>query len=73
MAPNWDDGTAARVAFSWQEQARELSGLPGGGLNLAFEVVDRHAQGLRRQHVALRILDRNGGRCDISYAQLSSE
>jgi acetyl-CoA synthetase len=72
VAPNWDDSAAARAAFSWREQARELSGLPGGGLNLAFEAVDRHAQGRRRQHVALRLLDRNGGRCDISYAQLSS-
>jgi acetyl-CoA synthetase len=72
VAPNWHDSLEARAAFSWQEQADGLSGLPGGGLNLAFEAVDRHAHGSRRQHVALRILDRNGGCCDISYARLSS-
>lgn len=52
-------------------EANALAGLPGGGLNLAYEAVDRHAQGARRRHTALRILDRNGGSCDISYAQLS--
>jgi acetyl-CoA synthetase len=72
VTPNWDDSAAARAAFSWQAQAGELCGLPSGGLNLAYEAVDRHAQGRRRQHVALRLLDRNGGRCDISYARLSS-
>ncbi|MEX6503698.1 acetate--CoA ligase [Pseudomonas zhanjiangensis] len=72
VAPNWLDTEQAREAFSWEAEAKALSGLPDGGLNLAYEAVDRHAQGRRRRHVALRILDRNGGRCDLSYAQLSS-
>ncbi|WP_460112446.1 acetate--CoA ligase [Pseudomonas sp. H3_D04] len=71
LAPNWLDSVQAREAFSWQVEANALAGLPGGGLNLAYEAVDRHAQGARRRHTALRILDRNGGSCDISYAQLS--
>lgn len=71
LAPNWLDSVQARDAFSWQVEARALAGLPGGGLNLAYEAVDRHAQGAHRWHTALRILDRNGGSCDISYAQLS--
>jgi acetyl-CoA synthetase len=72
VKPNWDDSPEAREAFSWPAQAEELAGLPDGGLNLAYEAVDRHAQGRRRRHVALRILDRNGGHCSITYAQLSS-
>jgi len=72
VKPNWEDSPEARAAFSWQAQAGELAGLPNGGLNLAYEAVDRHAQGRRRRHVALRILERNGGHCSISYAQLSS-
>lgn len=71
LAPNWLDSVQARESFSWQVEANALAGLPGGGLNLAYEAVDRHAQGERRRHTALRILDRNGGSCDISYAQLS--
>ncbi len=72
VKPNWEDSPEARAAFSWQAQAGELAGLPNGGLNLAYEAVDRHAQGRRRRHVALRILERNGGHCSITYAQLSS-
>ncbi|MCG4455915.1 acetate--CoA ligase [Pseudomonas sp. MMS21-TM103] len=72
LKPNWDDSPEARAAFSWQAQAEELGGQPSGALNLAYEAVDRHAHGPRRRHVALRILDRNGGHCSISYAQLSS-
>ncbi|WP_372877162.1 acetate--CoA ligase [Pseudomonas sp.] len=71
VKPNWDDSPEAREAFSWPAQAEELAGLPDGGLNLAYEAVERHALGRRRRHVALRILDRNGGHCSITYAQLS--
>ncbi|PPA00941.1 acetate--CoA ligase, partial [Pseudomonas sp. MWU12-2312b] len=71
LTPNWIDSVQAREAFSWQSEACALAGLPGGGLNLAFEAVDRHAQGKNRLHTALRILDRNGSGRDISYAQLS--
>lgn len=71
VTPNWLDSRQARERFSWQAQAAELAGLPGGGLNLAFEAVDRHALGERREHTALRLLERNGGCRDISYAQLS--
>ena len=71
VKPNWEDSPEARAAFSWQAEAAELAGLPNGGLNLAYEAVDRHAQGRRRGHVALRILERNGGHCSITYAQLS--
>ena len=71
VAPNWLDSAQTRKAFSWQSEAAGLAGLPGAGLNLAYEAVDRYALGAHRRHTALRILDRNGGRCDISYAQLS--
>lgn len=71
--PNWLEGEQARKAFSWQVEAAGLAGLPGGGLNLAYEAVDRHAKGGNCQHTALRILDRNGGHRDISYAQLSTQ
>ncbi len=73
VAPNWVDSVQAREAFSWQEEGSALAGLPGGGLNLAYEAVDRHAQGAHRRHTALRILDRNGGSRDVSYAQLSTQ
>lgn len=71
VPPNWLDSPAARAAFSWSAQARELDGLPAGGLNLAYEAVDRHAHGAQGQRVALRIVERDGGCRDIRYAELS--
>lgn len=71
VAPNWVDSVQAREHFSWAAQMCGLSGLPGGGLNLAYEAVDRHALGDAGPHTALRILDRNGGHRDVSYAELS--
>ncbi|AIC20122.1 acetyl-CoA synthetase [Pseudomonas chlororaphis] len=71
VAPNWLDSVQAREAFSWSLEGAALAGLPGGGLNLAYEAVDRHVARAHR-HTALRILDHNGGCCDISYGQLST-
>ena len=31
--------------FSWTQAHTLLDGLPGGGLNIAYEAVDRHARG----------------------------
>jgi acetyl-CoA synthetase len=70
VRPNLDPEQAAR--FEWRQARAELAGLPGGGLNMAHEAVDRHAQGARAQHVALRLLGRRGGRRDITYAALAA-
>ena len=55
----------------WAAARRELEGLPGGGLNIAHEAVDRHARGPRAAHVAIRWLAANGAQRDISFAELS--
>ncbi len=41
--PNLVDHAAACAAFTWDDARAALDGLPGGGLNIAFEAVDRHA------------------------------
>ncbi len=59
-------------AFTWGAARRELSGLPGGkGLNIAYEAVDRHAAGDRREHVAIRWLGKRGERQEYTYGDLS--
>ncbi|MBI4990259.1 MAG: acetate--CoA ligase [Rhodocyclales bacterium] len=70
VPPNLADYAAARAAFSWEAVQAELAGLPGGGLNIAYEAVERHAQGARRDNVAFRFLGANTSR-DISYGELS--
>ncbi len=69
--PNLVNYERTRAAFSWQESERELEGLPGKrGLNIAHEAVDRHANGARRDHLALRWLGKQGEARDFSYGNL---
>jgi acetyl-CoA synthetase len=68
VAPNLADYAAVRAAFSWDAARRELAGLPGGGLNIAWEAVERHAQSER---LAFRFLSAQGGQRDVSFAELS--
>jgi acetyl-CoA synthetase len=57
--------------MGWDAARRALEGLPGGGLNIAHEAVDRHARGPRAEHVAIRWLAAAGGERDITYAGLA--
>jgi len=72
VPPNLTDYENARSEFSWDAAKKALSGLPGSkGLNIAYEAVDRHAAGDRRDHLAIRWLGRRGEARDFSYAELS--
>ena len=42
VPPNIPDHEAMRRTFGWEEIERELDWLPGGGLNVAYEAIDRH-------------------------------
>ncbi|MEX0958379.1 MAG: acetate--CoA ligase [Burkholderiales bacterium] len=71
VAPNLSDYEQERTRFSWNSVRSELAGLPGGGLNIAFEATDRHAATSRRDQTALRWIGRDGSRRDISYGELT--
>ncbi len=71
VVPNLLDYDQVRAEFSWQAARRELDGLPsGGGLNIAYEAVDRHAAGALSEHLALRWLGKRGEIRDFTYADL---
>ncbi|MBI4206346.1 MAG: AMP-binding protein, partial [Betaproteobacteria bacterium] len=70
VSPTLLDYERARAEFSWDRAARELSGLPHGGINIAHEAVDRHAQGSRATHLALRWIGKDGSRRDFTYSDL---
>jgi acetyl-CoA synthetase len=61
------DPDAARRAFSWQEARRSLDGLPGGGLNIAHEALDRHVAAGKGDTLAIRWLGQHGATRDLSY------
>lgn len=71
--PQLQDLEQARAGFRWEEAAKSLAGLPGGGLNIAYEAVDRHALGARRDHIAIRWLDKNGAVHEFSYETLRQQ
>jgi acetyl-CoA synthetase len=71
VKPQLVDYDQTRAAHSWEAVRAELQGLPGGGLNLAHEAVDRHAAGARANHLALRWLGKDGSVRDLTYADMA--
>ena len=61
---NLSDYETAVRSFSWPQARAMLEGLPNGGLNIAHEAVDRHAQGPLATHRALRWIGKDGARRD---------
>jgi acetyl-CoA synthetase len=72
VRPNFDDYARVCAAFSWDAARAELDGLPGGGLNIAYEAVDRHLVHGRGDRLAIRWLGKDGARQDISYGELAA-
>jgi len=57
--------------FAWTQAHALLDGLPGGGLNIAYEAVDRHVKTELGNKLALRWIGRDDSIRDFSYAELS--
>ena len=68
--PNLAEYERARASFSWAGARAELDGLPGGGLNIAYEAVDRHVRAGLGSRCAIRWLHRGGEVEQLSYADL---
>ena len=66
------DCPTARAAFSWDAARGRLAGLPGGGVNIAHEAVERHLPEHADQ-VAIRWLGRDDSRLDITYGALAAD
>ena len=58
--------------FSWTDARALLDGLPGGGLNIAHEAVDRHVKAGRGDKLALRWISRDNTIRDFSYSALGA-
>jgi acetyl-CoA synthetase len=57
--------------FSWAEARAQLDGLPGNGLNIVHEAIDRHLARGRGASLALRWIGRDNQKRDYTYAALS--
>ena len=67
--PNYEEYVSA---FSWTQARAQLDGLPGGGLNIAHEAVDRHLRAGRGDKLALRWIGRDDRIRDYSYSALGA-
>jgi acetyl-CoA synthetase len=71
VVPNLSDYDRVFSSFSWEDIRACLDGLPEGrGLNIAYEAVDRHADGKLRDRVALEWIGRDGAIREVTYGDL---
>ncbi len=73
LPPNWNNYEGERSVDVWDVARRALQGLPGGGLNIGFEAVDRHAASALRDRTALRFISRSSPAIDLSYGELARQ
>ena len=73
VTSNMPDYDRARGEFSWAAARAELAGLPDGRLNIAYEAVDRHADGPFADTVALRFLSKRRAPSELTYADLKRQ
>jgi len=68
---NMPDYAIQCESFSWKDAQSQLDGLPDGGLNMAYEAVDRHVQHGNGKKTAIRWLGKKGQVEKISYEMLA--
>lgn len=73
VRPNLVDYDAERRAFTWEGARSALVGQGDGGLNMAVEAVDRHADGGLGDKVALRWIGKTDRRRELTYSDLAEE
>ncbi|MEU6018269.1 AMP-binding protein [Streptomyces sp. NPDC047515] len=65
------DYDRVRAEFTWDEARSQLAGLPGGGLNMGYEAVDRQVAAGLGGREALRCIAANDTVTRISYGELA--
>ncbi len=71
--PNLADYDATRASFDWAEVEKEIDGLPGGGLNLAYEAIDRHVAHGKGDKPAMLWEGKNGEKETYTYDDMRRE
>ena len=72
VTPNLIGYEAVGDAFRWDDIRAELDGLPGGGLNIAYECIDRHLTTDRKDKVAMLWEAKDGRAETYTFAQMAA-
>ena len=73
VKPNLADYDATVGTFCWDQVERELDWLPGGGLNLAHEAIDRHVKDGRGGKTAMVWVGKNGEEERYTFEEMKRE
>jgi acetyl-CoA synthetase len=73
VTPNLTDYEETCKAFSWEDVSKQFEGLPSGGLNIAHEAIDRHANGPLAEKSALLWLGQDGERRVYTFSEMKKE
>lgn len=71
ITPNLKDYNDFYNNFSWKDQEKKIDFFEDGTLNAAHNVVDRHAQGVKKDKNALLFEGANGEKESYTYGDLS--
>ncbi|MDX1807987.1 MAG: acetate--CoA ligase [Sulfurospirillaceae bacterium] len=73
LQPNMTDYEQTYRSFSWEQITEKFNGLPSGGYNIAYEAIDRHADGGLGEKTALIWLGENGEKLTYTYTQMKQQ
>jgi acetyl-CoA synthetase len=71
VKPNLDDYDKVRASFDYERVIDELDGLPGGGLNIAYESIDRHLKHGGGNRTCYLWEGKDGAQETYSYADIA--
>jgi acetyl-CoA synthetase len=73
VRPNIGEYEDARRSITWDAVRKEIDGLPSGGLNKAYECLDRHLKTERRDKIAMLWEGKSGEQETYTFAQMVAE
>ena len=73
LRPNLTDYEQECRTFKWESVAEAFEGLPSGGLNIAHEAIDRHANGPLADKTALLWLGEGGEKRRFTFVEMKKE
>lgn len=71
LEPNLKDYQKTYETFKWKDAEKELFWFPGRKINIAYNAVDRHAEGEKKNKVALYWENEQGESKEYTFWQLS--
>jgi acetyl-CoA synthetase len=70
VKPNLQGYEELRKTFTWKDADKNIDWFPGGKLNAAYNAIDRHAKGARKNKVALIYDDGEGNSQKLTFQQM---